>query len=343
VNAVPITEHTCKTDRHTTFYLAAGPESGPLIIFIHGWPELSISWRHQLPALAALGFRAIAPDLRGYGRSSVYSRHGDYAQEHIVRDMLELLDSLGGKSAVWVGHDWGSPVVWNLASHHPERCDGVASLCVPYYTIERGLEHTLTLVDRKVYPESEYPAAQWDYMRYYEENFAEAIAPMDANVRKFLKLAFRKGDPAGEGKPARSATARRNRGLLGGNYPDLPRDGDIVSEQDLSAYVSALERNGFFGPSSWYMNHAANAEYAKKARNEGYLEMPVLFLNARYDYVCECTHSRLPEPMRKYSRNLTEHTIRSGHWMAQEKPSEVSAAIVKWLATKVPSVWPQPS
>ena len=92
-----ITEHTTKTVRHTTFYLAAGPEKGPLIIFLHGWPELSISWRHQLPALASLGFRAVAPDMRGYGRSGVYSRHEDYAQEHIVRDILELLQSLGGR------------------------------------------------------------------------------------------------------------------------------------------------------------------------------------------------------------------------------------------------------
>ena len=128
---MPITEHTVKTRRHTTFYLAAGPENGPLVIFLHGWPELSISWRNQLPALAALGFRAIAPDMRGYGRSSVYPQHGDYAQEQIVRDMLELVDAVGREKAVWVGHDWGSPVVWNLASHHPDRCHAVASLCVP--------------------------------------------------------------------------------------------------------------------------------------------------------------------------------------------------------------------
>jgi len=341
---VSITENIAKTSRHTTFYLADGPNDGPLIIFVHGWPELSISWRHQLPAFAALGFRAIAPDMRGYGRSSVYARHEDYAQEHIVHDMIELIDALGRKSAVWVGHDWGSPVVWNIASHHPERCDAVASLCVPYYTIDRGLDHTLTLVDRGVYPESEYPAGQWDYMRYYEESFAEAIAPMDASAYKFLKLAFRKGNPAGEGKPAITATARRNHGMLGGGaVPDFPRDSDIVSEEDLSIYTAALERNGFFGPSSWYVNHAANAEYAKSARNDGYLDMPVLFLNARYDYVCECTHSRLPEPMRRYCRNLSELTIRSGHWMAQEKPREVNAAIAGWLATRVPAVWPRPS
>jgi len=338
-----ITEHTVKTAKHTTFYLAAGPEDGPLVIFVHGWPELSISWRHQLPTLAALGFRALAPDMRGYGRSSVYNTHGDYAQEHIVHNMLELLDSCGREKAVWVGHDWGSPVVWNLASHHPERCHAVANLCVPYYTIERGLDHTLTLVDRQLYPANEYPAGQWDYMRYYEENFAEAIAPMDANVYKFVKLLFRKGNPDGEGKHAMTATARRSHGLIGLNtIPDLPRDDDVVTEEDLRIYVSALERNGFSGPSSWYMNHKVNAEYAKSAKNNGYLDMPVLFLNARYDYVCECTHSRLAEPMRTYCRNLTELTIRSGHWMAQEKPLEVNAALVQWLVTKVPGVWPQP-
>jgi len=341
---VPITEHTAKTNRHTTFYLAAGPENGPLIIFIHGWPELSISWRHQLPAFAAFGFRAVAPDMRGYGRSSVYNRHADYAQEPIVRDMIELIDSLGREKAVWVGHDWGSPVVWNLASHHPDRCDAVANLCVPYFTIERGLDHTIALVDRNLYPEKEFPAGQWDYMRYYEESFAQAIAPMDANVYKFLKLAFRKGNPEGEGKPAITATARRSQGMLGrGNLPDLPRDGDVVCEEDLRIYASALERNGFFGPSSWYMNHVANAAYAQSARNDAYLDMPVLFLNARYDYVCEATHSRLPEPMRKYCRDLTEETIRTGHWMAQEKPAEVNAAIARWLVTRVPAIWPRPS
>jgi pimeloyl-ACP methyl ester carboxylesterase len=282
--------------------------------------------------------------MRGYGRSSIYPLSSDYAQELIVHDMIESLDSLGQERAVWVGHDWGSPVVWNIASHHPDRCDGVANLCVPYYTIERGLDHTITLVDRNVYPEDEYPAGQWDYMRYYEENFTDAIAPMDANVYKFLKLAFRKGNPDGEGQPAITATARRNHGMLGGgNIPDLPRDGDVVSEEDLSVYVAALERNGFFGPSSWYINHAANAEYAKAAHNDGYLDMPVLFLNARYDYILECTNSRLAEPMRKYCRNLTEETIRTGHWMAQEKPQEVNAALAKWIASRIPGIWPRPS
>src|SRR3954452_16226677 len=107
------TEYAVRSDRHTTGYLLAGPQNGPLIVFLHGWPELSISWRHQLPVFAGLGFYAVAPDMRGYGRSSCYSRHENYALEEIVADMIELLGALGAEKAIWVGHDWGSPVVWS--------------------------------------------------------------------------------------------------------------------------------------------------------------------------------------------------------------------------------------
>src|ERR1700752_5277765 len=96
----PVTEHIARSPRHTTFYRACGAQDAPLIVFVHGWPELSVSWRHQLPCFADLGFRAIAPDMRGYGRSSVYQRHEDYALEHAVRDMLELLHALGREKAV---------------------------------------------------------------------------------------------------------------------------------------------------------------------------------------------------------------------------------------------------
>ena len=105
----PITENIAKSQRHTSFYLACGMSEAVPIIFLHGWPELSISWRHQLPTFASLGFRAIAPDMRGYGCSSIYSRHEDYALEQVVADMIELLDAIGAERAVWVGHDWGSP------------------------------------------------------------------------------------------------------------------------------------------------------------------------------------------------------------------------------------------
>ena len=335
-----ITEHMAITPRHRGFYLAAGPETGTPVIFVHGWPELSISWRHQIPVLASLGFRAIAPDMRGYGRSSIYTTQDAYAQEHIVADMIELLDQLGADRAIWVGHDWGSPVVWNLASHHPDRCHAVVNLCVPY-VLERGLEAILPLVDRSVYPEDEFPAGQWEYMRFYEENFDKARAAFDANPFNTIKALFRKGSPAGHDKPSRTAYVRRDGGWFGGAAaaPDVPRDTDVISEADLCAYASALQRNGFFGPDSWYMNHTRNGEYAARALNGGKLELPVLFLHGQYDYTCETVVSRLAEPMRALCTDLTEHIVASGHWMAQEKPHAVNALLVRWLAQKLPGLW----
>ena len=153
----PITEHFTKSDYNSSFYLACGPETGPLIIFVHGWPDLGYGWRHQLRCFAALGFRCVAPDMRGYGRSSIYSAHADYAVEHSVRDMLDLLVHLGRDSAIWVGHDWGSSVVWGLASHHPERCLAVASLCVPYIPNGFCTANLISLVNRKTYPEFDLP------------------------------------------------------------------------------------------------------------------------------------------------------------------------------------------
>lgn len=338
-----IAEHVAKTERHTTFYLSAGPSDGPTIIFVHGWPELSISWRHQLPVFGGVGFRAIAPDMRGYGRSSCYDSHADYAQREIVRDMIELADALRIDKAIWVGHDWGSPVVWNIASHHPDKCLAVASLCVPYYTLERGLEAMLPLVDRDLYPEAEFPAGQWEYMRFYEENFAKACATFDANVENTVQALFRTGNPAGRGKPSGGSRVRQLNGWFGGSTeaPDLPRDTAVLTEFDLQRYVSGLRSNGFFGPDSWYMNHQANAAYAQEAVNDGYLGMPALMLEAEYDYTCDCVGSRLSEPGKHYCRDLTTRRVPSGHWMAQERPVDVNAHLMSWILSKVPAHWPR--
>ena len=89
----------------------------------------------------------------------------------MVRDMIELLESLGREKAAWVGHDWGSPVVWAIASHHPDRCHGVANLCVPYLPKGVASENYLPFVDRAVYPEDKFPAGQWEYQLFYQENF----------------------------------------------------------------------------------------------------------------------------------------------------------------------------
>lgn len=340
-NAYPISEHQFASARHTSAYLACGRVGAPLVIFIHGWPELGLLWRQQLVAMAGLGFRAVAPDMRGYGNSSIYLNHADYALEHSVTDMLELLDHLGGERAIWVGHDWGSPVAWAMASHHPQRCHGVANLCVPYLKEGFTLGNMLPLVDRSLYPQERLPYGQWDYQQFYQEQFEQATASLDANVSDTVRALFRKSDPAHQGKPSRLAYTRSHGGWFGGTgkAPAVPLDTDVLSEHDHAMLNEALQRNGFIGPNAWYMNHERNGEYAMRAFNAGKLTLPVLFFHATLDFTCETVQSRLAEPMRADCSDLTEVAVPCGHWMAQEQPIAVNAGLAKWLAGKFPQLW----
>jgi len=235
----------------------------------------------------------------------------------------------------------GSPVVWSIASHHPDRCHGVANLCVPYFPKGFGPLALAGLIDRTIYPIEEFPAGQWEYQLFYRENFDKARAAFEADIPATVKVLFRKGDPAGQGKPSRTAFVRKDGGWFGGRpaAPDFPRDGDVLTEADMHAYVAALTRNGFFGPDSWYMNHEANAAYSETSVNDGRLDMPVLFLHAAYDYTCETATSPLADPMRQGCPDLTEATAQTGQWMAQEDPVAVNAALARWIATKLPTVW----
>lgn len=339
-----VTSTTLKLGDHEMFCHTAGPAGGPPVIFAHGWPELGHSWRHQLPVLGALGFHAIAPDLRGHGGSTVYPAQSDYALEKHVGDLIALLDHLGAERALWVGHDWGAPVIWSVASHHPERCYGVANLCVPFGVLDGGVESAVALVDRSVYPAERYPAGQWEYQYFYQENFARAVEVFNNNPETAIKALMRKWSPDDRGKPAITADVRNEGGWFGGldEAPDTPLDDDVISPADLKIYVDALTRTGFAPSCSFYMNHEANRDYAARARNAGRLDMPVLFLTAAYDYVCECVDSRLPEPMRERCTDLTEFTINCGHWVAQEKPVDVNNALVHWMSTRLVDMWPRP-
>lgn len=336
-----ITENTIRSARHTTFYLAAGPETGTPIIFLHGWPELSISWRGQLPIFGAAGMRAIAPDMRGYGRSSLYDSHDAYRLEETVTDMLELLDHLGAERAIWVGHDWGAPVAWALAQHHPDRCLGIACLCVPYLPEGLSVETVKPFINRDIYPEADFPVGQWDYQLFYRENFDDARAMFEADPAATVRALFRAGSPNSIAKPSLTASVRKRGGWFNGRPPpNMPRDERVISEADEAAYAAALTRSGFFGADSWYMNGDANRAYALRAKEGWRLEMPVLFLHAAHDVVCETLNSRLAEPMRTSCADLTEATIESGHWMAQEKPGDVNAALTRWMAQKFPTMLP---
>src|SRR3974390_271575 len=137
--------------------------------------------------------------------------------------------------------------------------------------------------------------------------------PSGCNAAERRRALFRRGDPAGRGKPSFSAEVRCNNGWFGeaGKRPPGPPDAAVISEQDLSTYVASFARTGFFGPDSWYMNDAGNIAYAAQAKNGGGLTLPVLFLHAAYDSTCETMDSRLPEPMRRDCADLTEAVVPS--------------------------------
>lgn len=321
--------------RHRTAYLEMGPADGPLMIFIHGWPMLGLVWRRQLEHFSARGWRCIAPDMRGYGGSSVPTRIADYATQDMVGDMVELHDALGGAPAVWVGHDWGAPVVWALAAHHAERCVGVANLCIPYFARGFVLPHFIPLVDREMYPVDTYPIGQWDYWEFYRERFAEATRQLEADPDATIAALYRSGKPDAVGAPARTAGVRARGGWFGPNIPKMARDEDFLSQSDHDALVAAFTATGFRGANAWYLNDVANLDYAARAPRFGRLALPVLFLHAAWDMTCETLRSRFAEPMRADCTDLDEATIEGGHSLMLERPDEVARVLEDWLARKV--------
>ncbi|KAF2103290.1 alpha/beta-hydrolase [Rhizodiscina lignyota] len=328
----------------TTFYYEGGPKDGPLLIFIHGWPDIAQTWQHQLKTFAGLGFRVVAPDMRGYGKSSCPRDRRAYQLEILTGELVELLAQTGCSEAVWIGHDWGCGVVSAFVAHYPELCTGVVLLCVPYATLERGVDFLVSLVNRDIYPESEYPYGQWEYMKAYEKDADHMDEIFDSAPDKIAKIFYTKSSPATYGQPAMTSRVLREGGWFGGNpsaLPDIPLELTCLDEDLYANLAKQHKERGFFPATSYYMNHDVNKKYDDKKKNDGVLDMPMLYIDAIYDGVCSPTTSpKLAGPMRKKVKNLTETRIESMHWVHMDKPAEVNAALAKWLATSLPKYWP---
>ncbi len=328
--------HSFSTPRHTTHFIECGPAGGALMIFLHGWPELSLMWRAQMEAFAADGWHCVAPDLRGYGGSSAPADNNAYTIEEVVADMAELHDHLGGKPAIWVGHDWGSVVAGALAAHEPRRSRGVVLTSVPYFPHANALPTLVPLVDRAIYPPDQYPDGQWDYYRYYTTHFEAAVADLDADKAASLASIFRPGDPAGVGQPSPNAMVTRKGGRFGAAHraPPTRPDPALWPPADFGVLVQTFTAHGFRAPCAWYLNDDANIAYAHAAPDGGRLSRPVLYVDGDFDQINTINGNRYGDPMRAACPDLTVTSLPAGHWLPLERKAEHIQAIRTWLQIK---------
>ncbi len=290
---------------------------GPAVILCHGFPEIWYSWRHQLPAVADAGFRAMAPDMRGYGRTTAPPDLEDYRQEVICADLVALLDRLRLPDAVFVGHDWGGVLVWNMALHHPQRVRAVAGINTPLFPpMPASFLETMR----------ENPGT-WDYQFYFQEP-GIAETELEQDVGRTCRLILRSSDPAdGFDVLAGFHNVRAQGGVLIGYPQDAPRS-VMLSEDDLQCYVEQFQRTGFRGGLNWYRNHDANWAWDQSVK-EYAVPHPALMVTAGRDPVLS---PKLARKMEQWVPNLTRgHIERCGHWTQQEAPDELNRILIEWL------------
>ena len=298
---------------------------GPLIVLCHGFPESWYSWRHQLPALSAAGFRAVAVDMRGYGQSDRPEAIDQYTLLHLVGDIVGLLDALGVQQAVIAGHDWGAVVAWHAALLRPDRFRAVIALSLPY--LQRSPVAPTLVMPRRT--DAVF------YLLYFQEP-GVAEAELERDVRQtFLKM-------LGGGSVAGGPRERS----VGGPVGMVPRDGGLLSgrptpttlpnwltEADIDFYVREFERTGFRGGLNWYRNIDRNWELL--APFEGAkVTVPALYMAGDRDLVMAF------QGMDRVIANLANNVPRlrgkfiladCGHWTQQERASEVNAAMIDFL------------
>ena len=331
-----LVSRTFSTPHQTTHYIESGPADGPLMIFLHGWPSIGLMWRAQMDAFASDGWHCVAPDLRGFGGSSAPANNDAYTIEEVVAGMAELHDHLGGKPAIWVGHDWGCVVVGGLVAHDSKRSRGVVLTSLAYQPDGHALRTLVPLIDRTIYPADRYPDGQWDYYRYYTTHFEVAVADLDADQAASLASIYRPGNPAGVGKVSPNATVTRNGGRFGAAHRAPPTEADpaLWPPADFDVLLQTFKAQGFRPSCAWYVNDAANIAYARQAPNSGRVSQPVLFVNGDFDQICSIAGNRQGDPMRAACADLTVTSIPSGHWLPVERKAELIQAIRIWLHSK---------
>ncbi len=298
---------------------------GPLVLLCHGFPESWYSWRHQMAALAAAGFRAVAPDMRGYGGTAAPEAIEQYTLLHLVGDMLGVLDALGSETAVIAGHDWGAPVAWHAALLRPDRFRAVIALSVPFRP--RGEKRPTTVMPRTA-------DAVFYQLHFQAPGVAEA--ELEADVRGSLRdvLLRLSGDvppvPGSDGfslVPLRGGLSARM-----GQHAAMPLPA-WLTEADLDHYAGAFARTGFRGGLNWYRNIDRNWELLRPFAGLR-VQVPALYVAGERDLVVAFPGAAEMIANLKASVPRLAETILlpgCGHWTQQERPAEVSAAMLRFL------------
>ncbi|WP_052710731.1 alpha/beta hydrolase [Pseudofrankia sp. DC12] len=305
--------------------------SGPLVLFVHGFPESWYSWRHQLPAVAAAGFRAVAIDVRGYGRSSAPLEIGAYGMLQHVNDNLGVVERLTGRGspAIIVGHDWGAPIAAHSALLRPDIFTAVALLSVPYSPPGgRRPTDAFAEIGRLAGPDEEF------YINYFQEP-GRAEREIEIDVRSWLLGCYIASSADGEAStPAEKTAITVARGkMMRDRFPTPDRLPAWLTENDLDFYVEEFERTGFRGALNRYRNVDRDWQDLQPWRGAP-LRVPSLFIAGEQDSPTQWggrAIARFPDTLPGLRGS---HILPGcGHWVQQERADEANRLLVNWLKT----------
>jgi pimeloyl-ACP methyl ester carboxylesterase len=301
---------------------------GPLVIFCHGFPESWYSWRHQVSAISAAGYRAVALDMRGYGQSGKPEAIEEYTLSHLVGDVVGMVTALGSEQAIIVGHDWGAPVAWYSALMRPDIFTAVAVLSVPYNPptiLPAGVDLNDVMAAN---------AGDRNYYRLYFQEPGIAEADLEEDIRRTLLGFFYtlSGDIVADGVHHQGWDGYYPRGQSLSSQLVIPKSLPAwLTEQDLQFYVDEFTGSGFFGGINWYRNikriPGILAPFAGAK-----IHQPALYLYGEHDLVCGNTPETV-DALDEILPNL-KNVIKipgAGHWLQQERAEEVNSALIEFL------------
>jgi len=288
--------------------------AGKPIVLCHGWPEHAFSWRHQVAPLVAAGYHVIVPNQRGYGHSSKPDQIESYDINHLTADLCGLLDHFGYDEALFVGHDWGAIVVWNMAIMHRERVTGVINLSVPF--MERGTSEWVGFWESQLGGDF--------YIVHFNRQPGVADRVFEQHRDQFLRNLYRTKQWLAE--PAEPSPGMPLINLA--QATDAPGQ-LLMSEAELAVFSDAFAHSGFTGGINWYRNFSRNWETI--GDYEQHVIQPTLMIYGDYDIVP-------PSPtLQQRVDDLEVLNFPCGHWIQQECPTQTNNAILEWLTRKYPA------